>query len=140
MIELTIPGDYPGQGRPRTVKNKYTHKKMTYDPNASDKKDMKKIIRFMSPRKPLEGALSVNLTIYRKPQKSLSKRKREAAEQGLIRPTVKPDIDNKIKLILDCMTGMLFKDDNQIVELNAKEYYSVNPRIEVKIIELDGVI
>lgn len=38
------------------------------------------------------------------------------------------------------MNGIIWEDDNQIVELNAKEYYSDDPRIEAKIFELDEVI
>jgi Holliday junction resolvase RusA-like endonuclease len=140
VIELIIPGDYHGQGRPRTVTNKFTRKTTTYNPNAKEKKDLQKLIRFLTREKPLTGAISVNLTIYRKMQKSLSKKEREAKAKGIIRPTVKPDIDNKIKLILDAMNGIVWEDDNQIVELNAKEYYSDDPRIEAKIFELDEVM
>lgn len=31
---------------------------------------------------------------------------------------IKPDVDNLAKFLLDAMTGVLFEDDSQIVELN----------------------
>ena len=45
--------------------------------------------------------------------------------------TKKPDIDNLAKALLDAMSGVIFVDDNQVIELNCKKAYDVNPRIEI---------
>jgi len=45
--------------------------------------------------------------------------------------TVKPDIDNCIKFVLDCLNEQLFKDDKQIVDIAAKKRYSDDPRTEI---------
>ena len=37
--------------------------------------------------------------------------------------TTKPDIDNHIKFYLDCMSGIVFKDDNQIISLVATKNF-----------------
>lgn len=36
---------------------------------------------------------------------------------------VKPDLDNLVKYYLDCMNGIVFADDKQIVELAASKEY-----------------
>jgi Holliday junction resolvase RusA-like endonuclease len=47
----------------------------------------------------------------------------------------KNDIDNRLKALLDCMTGYLYGDDSQIKELHVyKEYDKENPRTEIKIL------
>lgn len=47
----------------------------------------------------------------------------------------KNDIDNRLKALLDCMTGLLYKDDSQITELHVyKEYDKENPRTEISIL------
>lgn len=49
----------------------------------------------------------------------------------------KADIDNFNKLIFDAMTGIVYEDDSQIVELNIKKSYDKEaPRIELDIKEL----
>jgi len=39
-------------------------------------------------------------------------------------PVVKPDIDNLIKFYLDCMNGVVFEDDRQIIRCHASKLYS----------------
>lgn len=82
---------------------------------------------------PLEGQLSVRIIFYRRIQKSLSKKERRRRLSGAHRPSVKPDVDNYIKSTLDGLIGVLWKDDNQIVDLYAHKFYSSNPHIEIEV-------
>lgn len=52
---------------------------------------------------------------------------------GSHRPVVKPDTDNYIKSTLDGLNGLLWEDDNQIVDLMAHKYYSDKPRVEIEV-------
>ena len=58
------------------------------------------------------------------------------AVKGELMPTTKPDIDNYVKSVLDASNGMLYHDDNQIVELIARKLYAEEPRVEIRIEEL----
>lgn len=53
--------------------------------------------------------------------------------------TVKPDIDNIAKAILDCCTGLLWKDDVQVVALNVEKAYGDRERIELAVSEYGEV-
>ena len=49
--------------------------------------------------------------------------------------TKAPDLDNILKLTMDCMTKLGFwKDDKFVYSVNAEKYYSSNPRTEVELI------
>ena len=61
------------------------------------------------------------------------KKERSLRLSGSHRPVVKPDTDNYIKSTLDGLNGLLWEDDNQIVDLIAHKYYSDNPRVEVEV-------
>ena len=51
-------------------------------------------------------------------------------------PSVKPDIDNLTKGILDPLEGLFYKNDSQIVVLEASKKYSASePHVEVTIME-----
>lgn len=45
------------------------------------------------------------------------------------------DIDNMLKALLDCMTGIVYKDDSQIIELHCfKEIDKENPRTVIQVL------
>lgn len=50
----------------------------------------------------------------------------------VIFPAVKPDIDKLIRSSLDALTGVLFYDDAQVVEVTAKKFYGTPERLEVR--------
>lgn len=49
----------------------------------------------------------------------------------------RPDLDNYIKALLDASNGILFKDDGQVAAMSAQKLYSLDPRIEIEIYELE---
>ena len=74
----------------------------------------------------LEGALAVTLHFFLPRPKSLPKR--------VLFSSKKPDLDKLVRTVFDGMTGILFKDDSQIVSLRASKEYVANgtlPRVEV---------
>lgn len=81
----------------------------------------------------VEIPLRVNITAYFPIPTSKPKKWKEQAREGKIRPTVKPDNDNLLKLLNDALNGLAWEDDRQIVEENIKKFYSDRPRVEVQI-------
>lgn len=64
---------------------------------------------------PLVGSVAVNVLFYFK--------------------NPRMDIDNALKALLDCMTGIIYKDDSQIEELHVfKMIDKENPRIEIQVL------
>ena len=51
--------------------------------------------------------------------KSMSKKKRAEAVH-----TKKPDLDNLVKFVKDCLNGIAWHDDSQVVSLVAKKMYA----------------
>lgn len=91
-----------------------------------------------APREPLEGPVFVALSFFMPIAKSWTKTERELAARGLARPATRgTDIDNLAKLVLDALTAARFwQDDGQVVELVAKKWYALEPRVEVTVGEL----
>lgn len=86
---------------------------------SKDGKDLKESYQWEAKsqwkRKPLKTAVILEIALYFD-----SKRKH--------------DIDNYNKILLDSLTGIIWEDDNQIVELIIKKFYDKdNPRIEVEV-------
>ena len=55
------------------------------------------------------------------------------AEAGYIRPICKPDFDNIEKKYSDMYTGNIWEDDSLVMHSSVDKYYSVLPRIEIRL-------
>lgn len=110
-----------------------------YDPKKVSvyKKQLGMMCRFQYKQAPLAGPLKVEMNFFRHVQSSVSKKERKLRLFGSHRPVVKPDTDNYIKSTLDGLNGLLWEDDNQIVDLIAHKYYSDNPRVEIEVTQLN---
>lgn len=78
---------------------------------------------------PLLGPLKLSVRFVLLPPKSTKN----------IHPCVRPDLDNYIKSLTDSLNGVVWKDDGQLVEINARKLYDVSggaARIELEIEEV----
>lgn len=133
-FETTILMEPVGKGRPRVVR--HADNVITYTPDKTAAAE--ELIRvtvweqhardIMSKPIPASTPLSMELDFYMRRPKSV---KREY-------PTVKPDIDNCVKLVEDALQGFLFDNDSQVVSLTARKRYSEGlPRIEIRVREIE---
>lgn len=92
------------------------------------------------PATPMQGELLLGVKAYLPIPTSKAKKWKEAAASGKIRPTTKPDLDNLIKHLKDCLSMMRFwGDDKQVVGYlpHTGKYYSENPRWEIEIVKIN---
>ena len=64
---------------------------------------------------------------------SWSKRKKNAAILGLIRPGTRPDLTNMLKLAEDALHGVVWRDDSLVVEQHTKKIYGKQPKLVLTI-------
>lgn len=67
------------------------------------------------------------------PVSSMSKMEILLAEKGVIRPLVTPDWDNLAKTYTDCLQSIMLLNDNIINPGTVEKYYSIKPRVEIKL-------
>ena len=77
--------------------------------------------------------LFIKIIAYFEVTKNTTKKDKKLIEEGLLSPTKKPDIDNIVKIILDALNKMAFKDDNQITKLEVEKLYGPEEKIVVKV-------
>lgn len=138
MISFTVYGEPVAQGRPKfTTVNGFPR---AYDPAKSS--DFKRYVKLAAteyaPKELWLGALSIVITAYRSMPKYLSDKPHlaAAAEREEILPTTKPDADNYLKGVKDALKGVIWKDDNQVVDVYVGKRFSAKPRIEIIIEQL----
>lgn len=120
MMEIKIPIDAVPQGRPRFYKGHVV------DPPKS-RKFKADVAEFVAAQKDddklIDYPINVTILIYRSIEKFDKKTGVISKRYG--------DIDNLAKGILDALTGILWKDDSQIVKLHVGKRLSDEPVINI---------
>lgn len=132
-IKFTIPGDVQAQQRPRF--SRHGNGVRTYDakPSRDYKRYVSEIARQFAAEELIDSAIELHIDIYRKIQQQGSKQLKQDKQDGIVRPTVKPDVENYVKGIMDGLTGVLWVDDSLVVTLSARKFYGDEPRAEVTV-------
>ncbi len=87
--------------------------------------------------KPFEGPVAVEIVALYQIPRSANKRRKEAMRRGAIKPTVRPDVDNILKIVTDALNGVAYLDDKQIITCWVNKCYAAAPAVHVTIIELN---
>lgn len=73
-----------------------------------------------------EGAVHVSLDFYLPRPISLSKKVKENIKR--------PDLDKLVRSCLDSMTGIMFKDDSQVISIHAtKQYATTEQGVRIRV-------
>ncbi|MBY0475433.1 MAG: RusA family crossover junction endodeoxyribonuclease [Nitrosomonas sp.] len=137
-ILFIVPGHPVAKGRPKAARRgksltMYTPSKtVNYEGLIAHSAQIA-----MAGRELIQGAVSVELDIRLQIPDSWSGKKKKLAQDGLLFPTKKPDIDNIFKACADGMNGVVYMDDVQIVQTSQKKRYALTPGVVVIVRELD---
>lgn len=128
-VHFIIPGRPVGKGRPRFTKNGNC---WTPGKTVAYEREIKLAYWSTYGHRKYESdkALAVDIVLYYPRPKNMAKYKRLMAQKGMLRPTVKPDVDNVIKTILDALNGVAFEDDRQIVQVECEKWYDITEENE----------
>lgn len=137
-MKIVIPITPVGQMRARScVRGRHAG---TYKDKKQESREAS-LAAFLVQHKPvdrLSGPLMLGVKVFLPIPSSKSKKWQEQARSGLLRPTVKPDLDNAIKHLKDVLTALEFWEDDKLVVgylPDTGKYYSDCPRWEVEILE-----
>lgn len=134
MITLEVRGNPIAKKRPRFARRgKFV---VTYNDQETEEGRFLFEVQKQWSRPPIEGPIKVRCSFEMPIPKSTSKKKTIAMLKEEIRHTKKPDIDNLLKFVLDCLNQVVFKDDSQIVYLGGGKFYSQEPKTLVMIEEV----
>lgn len=101
--------------------------KIFFDAQAKEKEHIKWQIRSQFRNNPLLLPIKMDMTFFMPIPKYTSGIRKKEMIAGNLHHIKRPDIDNLQKFFLDCMNGLVFQDDSQVVEIHAKKVYADNP-------------
>ena len=133
QLKLTIEGNPVAQKRHRH------HRWGVYDPSGTDKQ---KIIKQMSNQyKKFYTEKPVYIQMYFHIQRPKShfrtgKNSKLLKKSSPLFKTTTPDLDNYIKLYMDCLKN-IWKDDSQVIKItSSKDWVEKNPFTEISVYEV----
>jgi len=138
MISLNIPGNPIAKKRPRFARRgKFV---TTYnDQETEEGKFIAQVLDQIKGHKVFTGPLSVEMAFYKSRPichygtGKNSERLKYSAPKWVI---TKPDIDNYEKFVFDCLNGIAWQDDSQVVSVNSIKAYSETPMTIIRIVEV----
>lgn len=131
-VTFTVKAKPQGKGRPRMANGHCYTPQTTRDFENLIAQEYKTQCKAYYANVPL----MVQITAWMPIPKATSKANREKMLNGEIAPTVKPDIDNICKAILDALNGVAYADDTQVVKLHASKCYSNDGFMLISITDL----
>lgn len=126
---VTILGEPIAQQRHRTCRR--GGHVMQYDPLAEEKRKKKAVLSLT--KFEVANKYEVSFKFYFEVPKSATKSNKNEKLWGIEKENINKDLDNLEKFYLDCMSGIAFTDDKQVVKLSSEKFYSLCPRTEIEI-------
>ena len=133
-MQIFIPGKPKGKQRPRVYRGH------AFTPQET--KDYELMIANLYRAlhgKMIDGYVSVEIYVLYLVPKSYTKKKCEQIRRREILPAVKPDIDNIIKIVLDGLNGVAYKDDAQVIEVKARKAYVFREQDEGVLVYIEEI-
>lgn len=113
MVEFIYYGRVRGQGRPRFTKNGHAYESAE---DKAYKAALKDAYKEQCGKFFAEKPISMKIDVFRSLPKSAPKR------IDWVEDTVRPDVDNIAKAVMDALNGVAYCDDSQIVELIVRKH------------------
>ena len=129
VVRFEVPGEPVGKGRPRMTKTGHA-----YTPARTREYEarMREAYQTDAHGFVFEGPVRVIINAYFAIPKSTPQYKVDMMMSDDIRPVKKPDLDNIVKTI-DALNGVAWHDDAAVVEIEARKFYDIHPRVEIEI-------
>lgn len=135
-MKIIIPIIPRGQERPRHARIGGFSKTYKSKTQIHEEEALMTYLLQHQPSEPIKGAVLFGCKAFFPIPASKPKKWKTDALIGLVRHESRPDLDNLLKNIKDCLTTMRFwEDDRKVVEYlpGTGKYYSDNPRWEIEI-------
>lgn len=141
LLSFTVPIVPKGQMRAKHARiGGYTRAYKDPRQAAEEQTLLSHLVRYQ-PDRPFDGQLLLGVRAFLPIPASKPKTWKALARTGVIRPTVKPDMDNLLKHVKDCLTMQRFWTDDRIVVgylPDTGKYYGDQPRWEIAIARLEA--
>lgn len=141
ILEFSFPGKPESYARERKGRGKHFYnpkneemQKLKVFCAKATPKEKRKLLLELFKDKESEFSVELELKFFLPIPKNDSKTIKENKISGKIRPTIRPDLDNYVKFVMDSMHDVLYDDDKRVVKVTSEKIFSEEPRSEIRAI------
>jgi Holliday junction resolvase RusA-like endonuclease len=137
-MQLVIPGDPIAQ-----IRMRYSGRNgigRIYDPREKDKKRLKDFISKANDNAPHLVHPTISFVFHMPIPKSIPKRMLPLYQSGFLKHEKKPDVDNLVKLYLDCLDPIVFDGDQKVTLGSCVKLYHAEPKTIIMLSETTEVL
>lgn len=142
MISFFVPGTPVAKGSAKAFYNRNARKIVTMQDNRDKQKPWASMISYCAQEAGCaisQGAIRIGLQfVMPRPKAHYGTGKNASILKGSapVRHTSKPDLDKLIRCVKDALTGVAWKDDSQVCEVEAGKKYGEPTGVEIEIKEV----
>ena len=134
---FTIPGKPQGKARARTIRQKGKSRTYTPEQTAIYEQDVQWTYKAAGGPHFGKSPIAITINAFFGIPKSTSKSDRNSMLADMIKPTIRPDADNILKIICDSLNSVAYEDDKQIVSSSVIKMYAQYPCVHVEIMKAE---
>lgn len=132
LAEIVVPGAPVGKARARSAPGR----RRPYTPARTAAWETQcgwLAAQAMRRRDPFAGAVVLHVLAVLEVPGSWSMARRAEALAGTIAPEVKPDFDNVEKIVADSLSGIVYRDDKQVVDSMFSKRYGREAMVRIRV-------
>ena len=125
--------------KPKPQQRHRSRGRFQYDPSSKDKEDFLLLAKQYAPKNPTSKPIELNLTFcYKRPRHHYTSKNKVLTlkKDAEFYKKSRADLDNLVKFVADSLQVVFYKDDSQIVSLNACKVWGSEDYVLVKISSL----
>lgn len=77
--------------------------------------------------------VNLDMKFYMPIPKGDSKKKKDEKLSGITPPSIRPDIDNYLKFVMDALHEVIYDDDKRVTKISGEKCYGEEPRTEINV-------
>lgn len=132
-VTIALDGPPRGKGRPRSRVTRGFAQIYTDEKTVKYESQLRyAAMQEMAGQVPTDLPICLAMTVRFAVPTTWSRKKTAAALLGHVRPTVKPDADNTLKLT-DALNGIVWLDDKQVVDARVRKIYAAIPGLTIEV-------
>lgn len=137
LVSIYVDGVPGSKGRPKMFRTRTGIGSRTPAKTAAYEERLAHVAKQQWKGEPVTSALRLVVVAVFPPQSTMRGVDRQLAHAGELWHTSRPDLDNVVKIVCDALNKLVWVDDAQVAQFDARKQFGPNPGLWIEVYSLD---